>query len=220
MLSWSSGKDGAWALFCLRHRADVQVVGLMTTINQAFDRVAMHSTRVEVLDAQAKAAGLRLRKIPLPWPCSNEEYAARMAACVRELISEGIEAVAFGDLFLEDIRAYRERQLAGTGLEPLFPLWRIPTAKLAHEMIAGGLQAKLVCVDPRKLDASFAGREFDTKLLEDLPADVDPCGENGEFHTCVYGGPMFRHPISVETGEVVERDGFVFSDLFMARNAV
>lgn len=220
ILSWSSGKDSAWALHLLRLREDVEVVGLMTTINQAFDRVAMHSTRTEVLDAQAAAAGLPLRKIPLPWPCSNEEYAARMATCVRELVSEGIEAVAFGDLFLEDIRAYREQQLAGTGLEPLFPLWRIPTGKLARDMIAAGLRAKLVCVDPRKLDASFAGREFDAALLKNLPANVDSCGENGEFHTCVYGGPMFSRQLSIEMGEVAERDSFVFSDLLMARNAV
>ena len=220
ILSWSSGKDSAWALHLLRLREDVEVVGLMTTINQAFDRVAMHSTRTEVLDAQAAAAGLPLRKIPLPWPCSDEEYAARMAACVREIRSEGIEAIAFGDLFLEDIRAYREQQLAGTGLEPLFPLWRIPTGKLARDMIAAGLRAKLVCVDPRKLVTSFAGREFDAALLKDLPADVDSCGENGEFHTCVYGGPMFSRQLSIEMGEVAERDGFVFSDLLMARNAV
>ena len=220
ILSWSSGKDSAWALHLLRQREDVEVVGLMTTINQAFDRVAMHSTRAEILDAQAEAAGLPLRKIPLPWPCSNEEYASRMLACVRQLISEGVQAAAFGDLFLEGIRAYREQQLIGTGLVPLFPLWHIPTGKLAREMISAGLKAKLVCVDPRKLDASFAGREFDAELLKGLPAEVDPCGENGEFHTCVYGGPMFRRPISVKTGEVVERDGFVFSDLFMAKNAV
>jgi uncharacterized protein (TIGR00290 family) len=212
VVSWSSGKDSAWKLHRLRQRDDIEVVGLMSTLNQAFDRVAMHSTRAAVLDAQAAAAGLPLRKISLTWPCSNEQYEAIMRECVVGLIAEGVQAVAFGDLFLEDIRAYRERNLAGSGLEPLFPLWLGPTPQLAQQMIAGGLKAKLVCVDPKKLDRTFAGREFDAQLLRDLPPDVDPCGENGEFHTCVYAGPMFSRELPISTGEVVERDGFVYCD--------
>ena len=211
VVSWSSGKDSAWTLHRLRHRSDIEVVGLITTVNQAFDRVAMHSTRVAVLEAQAAAAGLPLRKISLPWPCSNEQYESCMGECVRALRAEGVQAVAFGDLFLEDIRQYREKQLAGTGIEPMFPLWLEPTDKLAQEMIAGGLKAKLVCIDPKKLDATFAGREFDDSLRE-LPAGVDPCGENGEFHTCVYAGPMFGREIPVKVGEIVQREGFVFAD--------
>jgi uncharacterized protein (TIGR00290 family) len=215
VVSWSSGKDSAWTLHRLRQRDDIEVVGLITTVNQAFDRVAMHSTRAEVLEAQAAVAGLPLRKISLPWPCSNDLYEAIMRECVRNLEAEGVQAVAFGDLFLEDIRAYRENNLAGSGLEPLFPLWLEPTDKLAREMIAGGLKTKLVCVDPKKLDARFAGREFDASLLQELPAGVDPCGENGEFHTCVYAGPIFGRGIPLRTGDVVERDGFVFADAML-----
>jgi uncharacterized protein (TIGR00290 family) len=196
----------------LRQRDDVKVVGLITTVNQAFDRVAMHSTRTEILSAQAEAAGLELKKISLPWPCSNEQYELCMGECVRGLKAEGVQAVAFGDLFLEDIRAYREKQLASTGLEPLFPVWHIPTKQLAQEMVAAGLKAKLVCVDPKKLAASFAGRDFDAQLLRDLPNGVDPCGENGEFHTCVYAGPMFARELPIATGEVVTRGDFVFCD--------
>ena len=215
VVSWSSGKDSAWTLHRLQQRDDIQIVGLITTVNQAFDRVAMHSTRAQVLEAQAAAAELPLHKISLPWPCSNEQYESCMGECVRALKADGVHAVAFGDLFLQDIRQYREKQLTGTGLEPLFPLWLEPTDKLAREMIAGGLKAKIVCVDPKKLDATFAGREFDTDLVRELPAGVDPCGENGEFHTCVYAGPMFGREIPLTTGEVVERDGFVFADAAM-----
>jgi uncharacterized protein (TIGR00290 family) len=215
VVSWSSGKDSAWTLHRLRQRNDVEVVGLITTVNQAFDRVAMHSTRAAVLEAQAAAAGLPLRKISLPWPCSNEQYESCMGECVRAMEAEAVQAVAFGDLFLEDIRAYRESNLAGTGLEPLFPLWLEPTDTLAREMIAGGLKAKVVCVDPKKLDPKFAGCDFDVRLLRDLPQVVDPCGENGEFHTCVYAGPMFGREIPLISGEVVERDGFVYCDAFV-----
>jgi len=217
MLSWSSGKDSAWTLHVLRTRPELareyEVVGLMTTVNQQFQRVAMHSTRAEVLKSQAVAAALPLRIIPLPWPCSNEHYESAMSEACTEALAQGVEVVAFGDLFLRDIRHYREEKLKGTGLEPLFPLWEIPTDLLAREMIAGGLRAKLVCVDPKKLDARFAGREFDAQLLAELPAEVDPCGENGEFHTCVYAGPMFAHEVVVDAGEVVERDGFVYADV-------
>ncbi|MCX5733448.1 MAG: adenine nucleotide alpha hydrolase [candidate division NC10 bacterium] len=214
LLSWSSGKDSAWALDALR-RADVPVVGLLTTINQAFDRVAMHAVRRSLLDAQARSIGIPLRPVPLPWPCSNEDYERIMADVCRQAKAEGIECVAFGDLFLPEVRAYRERQLQGSGLTPLFPLWGLPTGPLAREMLAGGLKARITCVDPKALPPSFAGREFDQALLADLPAGVDHCGEKGEFHTFAYAGPMFQEPIAISSGEVVERDGFVFSDLLL-----
>lgn len=197
----------------LRQIPEVEVVGLLTTFNEQFDRVAMHAVRKNLVEAQAEAAGLPLRSIPLPWPCPNERYQSLMAEACRTARAEGVDAIAFGDLFLADIRAYREKQLEGTGLEPLFPLWLMPTGELAREMIAGGLRARLTCVDPRVLPKEFAGREFDSQLLEDLPANVDPCGENGEFHSFVYAGPMFRSSIPVKTGEVVEREGFIFADL-------
>jgi uncharacterized protein (TIGR00290 family) len=216
LVSWSSGKDCAWSLHLLRQQPGIEIVGLLTTINAEFDRVAMHGTRRSVLEAQAAAAGLPLWAIPLPWPCSNEIYEERMAEACHRAIEENVDAIAFGDLFLRDIRAYREKQLKDTGLEPLFPLWEIPTAELAQQMIAGGLRAKVVCVDSRQLDASFAGRDFDAELLRDLPAGVDPCGENGEFHSCVYDGPVFSRPIALEAGEAVNRDGFVYSDFTIA----
>jgi uncharacterized protein (TIGR00290 family) len=212
LMSWSSGKDSAWTLHVLRQQPDIEVVGLLTTINTEFDRVAMHSTRRSVLEAQAEAAHLPLWIVPLPWPCSNEIYEQRMAEACRRAVNERIDAIAFGDLFLPDVRAYREEKLKPTGLEPLFPLWEIPTDELAQTMIAGGLRAKLTCVDPKQLPASFAGCEFDAALLKALPSGVDPCGERGEFHTCVYDGPMFTAPLHLDTGEVVERDGFVFAD--------
>jgi uncharacterized protein (TIGR00290 family) len=219
LLSWSSGKDSAWALHVLRQQSGIELVGLLTTVNSEFQRVAMHSTRLSVVEAQAAAAQLPLWVVPLPWPCSNKVYEQLMAEVCRRAIREEIDAVAFGDLFLPDIRAYREMQLKPTGLEPLFPLWEIPTDLLAREMIAAGIRAKLVCVDPRKLSGSFAGRDFDAALLGDLPPEIDPCGERGEFHTCVYDGPMFAASVDLEAGEVVERDGFVFAD-FMERGAV
>jgi uncharacterized protein (TIGR00290 family) len=211
LLAWSSGKDSAWTLHALRSQG-IQVSALLTTLNEAADRVAMHGVRRTVLEAQAEAAGIALWQVPLPWPCTNDEYETRMADACRRAVSEGFDTIAFGDLFLADIRAYRERQLAGSGLTPIFPLWEIPTTQLAHDMIAGGLCARLSCVDSRQLDAAFAGREFDAALLRDLPASVDPCGENGEFHTCVYAGPMFRAPIALEPGEVRNVDGFVYTD--------
>ncbi|WP_257306567.1 adenine nucleotide alpha hydrolase [Geothrix campi] len=216
LLSWSSGKDAAWALHVLRQRAEVDVVGLLTTTNAAFDRVAMHGVRESLLETQAEAAGLPLRTVPLPWPCPNEAYEALMAQACAQAVSEGIEVMAFGDLFLEEVRDYRIQKLAGTGLRPLFPIWGLGTAALAQDMVAAGLRATLTCVDPRTLDASFAGRDFDAPLLADLPASVDPCGERGEFHTFAWDGPMFRHPVLIRRGEVVERDGFVFADLVPA----
>lgn len=213
LLSWSSGKDAAWALHALRQAGEVEIVGLLTTINRSFDRVAMHAVRESLLEAQAEAAGLPLWKVEIPWPCPNEAYEAAMAAACARAVAEGIEAIAFGDLFLEDVRDYRIQKLAGTGLRPLFPLWGRPTDQLATEMIAGGLKATLTCVDPKVLDPSFAGRDFDATLLADLPAGVDPCGERGEFHSFAWDGPMFRHPLPVRRGEVVEREGFAFADL-------
>jgi uncharacterized protein (TIGR00290 family) len=197
---------------------DVEVVGLLTTVNEAFDRVAMHAVRRELLLAQAAAADLPLTIVNIPWPCPNESYEAAMATAMATARSQGVEGVAFGDLFLEDIRRYREERLAPTGLAPLFPLWGRPTRALAEEMLAVGLRARLTCVDPRMLPASFVGRAFDRQLLADLPAGVDPCGENGEFHTFAWAGPMFRRPVPVRNGEVVMRDGFVFADLFEERD--
>ncbi len=219
LLSWSSGKDSAWALHVLRQQPGVEIVGLLTTLNSEFNRVAMHSTRRSVVEAQAAAAQLPLWIIPLPWPCSNAVYEERMAEACARAVRERVDAIAFGDLFLRDVRAYREKQLAPTGLEPLFPLWEIPTNQLARDMIDAGLRAKLVCVDPRQLDPTFAGRDFDAQFLHDLPDGVDPCGERGEFHTCVYAGPMFSAPIPLEAGEIVTRDGFVFADFLPALSA-
>jgi uncharacterized protein (TIGR00290 family) len=212
LLSWSSGKDSAWVLHLLRQQAGIELAGLLTTLNIEFQRVAMHGTRRSVLEAQARAAQLPLWIVPLPWPCSNEIYERLMTGVCERAVREKIDAIAFGDLFLPDVRTYRENQLKPTGIEPLFPLWEIPTAALAHEMIAGGLRARLACVDPKQLPGSFAGREFDAALLRDLPPEIDPCGERGEFHTCVYDGPMFAAPVNLEAGEVVQRDGFVFAD--------
>jgi uncharacterized protein (TIGR00290 family) len=216
LLSWSSGKDSAWALHMLQQQYPGAVASLLTTLNEAVDRVAMHAVRREVLEAQAAAAGLPLIVVPIPHPCSNEEYEARMRTAVAAAVASGFTHVAFGDLFLEDVRKYREDRLAGSGLEPLFPVWGIPTAQLAEQMMAAGLRARLACVDTRVLDASFIGREFDRMLLTDLPAGIDPCGENGEFHSCVYAGPMFRHPLTLEAGETVTREPFVWRDLQLA----
>ena len=212
LLSWSSGKDCAWALHLLRQRSDVEIVGLLTTLNTEFNRVAMHGTQRSVLEAQAAAVQLPLWIVPLPWPCSNEVYEERMRAACDRAIAEKVDAIAFGDLFLRDVRSYREKQLQSTSLEPIFPLWEIPTSELAHEMIAAGLRAKLVCIDTAQLPASFAGRDFDESLLNELPVDVDRCGERGEFHSCAYSGPMFAHPITVTPGDVVQRDQFVYAD--------
>jgi uncharacterized protein (TIGR00290 family) len=212
-LSWSSGKDSAWSLHLLRQDPNVEVVALVTTLNEKFDRVAMHAVRRELLELQAESVGVPLWTVPLPWPCSNEEYEARMRDLCARAISEGVEAMAFGDLFLTDIRAYREKQLSGTGLQPLFPVWQIPTAELARTMVASGLRAKITCVDPKVLAPEFAGRDFDAQLLADLPPGIDPCGENGEFHSFVYDGPGFRQPLAVTVVETLERDGFVFADV-------
>ena len=216
LLSWSSGKDSAWALHVLQQQHPGSVAGLLTTINEAVQRVAMHAVRRDVLEAQARAAGQPLRIVAIPDPCSNEEYEARMRVCVADAVAEGFTHMAFGDLFLEDVRRYRETLLANTGLSPLFPLWQLPTPQLAAAMIAGGLRARVACVDTRILDSTLAGREFDASLLAALPASVDPCGENGEFHTCVYDGPMFTGAIPIETGEMVTREPFAWRDFVRA----
>jgi uncharacterized protein (TIGR00290 family) len=216
LLSWSSGKDSAWALHELRRAGDVEVVGLLSTLSEPYDRVAMHAVRRSLLDAQARAAGLPLWPVTLPSPCSNEAYEAAMGAALVRARAEGVEAIAFGDLFLEDVRRYREEKLAPTGIHPLFPLWGRPTAALAQEMLAAGVVAHLTCVDPRQIPGALAGRRWDAALLAELPPTADPCGERGEFHTFVSAGPMFAAPLGVRTGEIVERDGFVFADLLEA----
>ncbi|WP_415182293.1 ATP-binding protein [Phaeovulum sp.] len=213
VLSWSSGKDCAYALHVARRDGLADVVALLSTTNEAFDRVAMHGTRTALLRAQAAAVGLPLIEVPLPWPCANADYEARMVAAMSEVLALGVRHMVFGDICLEDVRAYREEKLAPLGVTALFPLWGRPTATLASEIIACGMDTRLVTVDPRHLDRSFAGRKYDEALLADLPESVDPCGERGEFHTAVVAGPMFSAPIPVRTGEVVTRDGFIFADL-------
>ena len=213
LLAWSSGKDSVWTLHVLRQQGEVDVVGLLTTVNRSFDRVAMHAVRRDLLVAQAAAVGLPLLTVEIPYPCSNDEYEAAMAAAIGRARGDGVTAVAFGDLFLEDVRRYREDRMRGSGLTPLFPIWGIPTDALARRMVGAGLRARLTCVDPKKLPASFAGRDFDAALLDDLPPGVDPCGERGEFHSFAYDGPMFERAVGIQAGEVVERDGFVFADL-------
>jgi uncharacterized protein (TIGR00290 family) len=212
-LAWSSGKDSAWALRTAREDGQFDVVALLTTVNRTHSRVAMHAVRESLLEMQAAVAGLRLVKVPIPSPCPNEVYEQAMSEAMTRASGEGVRHIIFGDLFLEDVRAYREKQLARCRMTPVFPLWGRDTGQLAEEMVAGGLSAYLTCVDPRRLDRMFAGRRFDEKLLADLPRGVDPCGENGEFHTFANAGPMFRSRLPITVGEIVERDGFMFADL-------
>lgn len=219
MVSWSSGKDSAWALHLLRRRPDVEVVGLFTTVNQAFQRVAMHAVRMTLLEQQADSAGLPLHIIPIPQPCSNHEYAAAMGRFIDTARQLDVQYMAFGDLYLQDVRDYREHNLRHTGITPLFPLWGVDTRTLSRDMLDGGLRARITCVDPRHLSEDFAGREYDRRFLRDLPDGVDPCGENGEFHSFAYDGPVFRTPIDTTRGETLARDGFVFSDLLPAHAA-
>jgi uncharacterized protein (TIGR00290 family) len=213
LISWSSGKDSAFSLYEVRRAGDFDVVGALTTVTETFERVSIHGVRREILRAQCEAAGLPQRIVPIPYPCPNEIYEARMGEAVASAVREGITHMIFGDLFLADIRAYREQKLAGTGITPIFPLWERPTPTLAQAMIASGLEAYLATVDLKKLPAEFAGRRFDAQLLADLPDGIDPCGENGEFHTCVVAGPMFSRRLPVETGERVIRDGYAYCDL-------
>lgn len=215
--SWSSGKDSAWMVHAVRNDRRYELVGLLTTVNETHGRVAMHAVRTELLEMQAAALRLPLLTVPIPSPCSNDEYEAAMQAAVGKLKAEGVTHVAFGDLLLEDVRQYREAQMDKAGLASVFPLWKRDIAALAHEMVQGGLKAIITCVDPKQLPRDFAGREFDGQFLADLPDGVDPCGENGEFHTFVYDGLMFGEPIRVQRGEVVEREGFVFADLIPVR---
>jgi uncharacterized protein (TIGR00290 family) len=215
LIAWSSGKDSAWALHEVRRAGDYDVVGALTTVTETFGRVSMHGVRREVLAAQLDAAGLPPIVVPIPWPCPNEVYEARMAAAVADARVAGITHIIFGDLFLADVRAYREQKLAGTGTTPLFPLWQRPTTALAHQMIDAGVETYLTCVDLKQLPKSFAGRRFDHTLLADLPASADPCGENGEFHSCVLAGPMFRRRVAATIGEIVERDGFAYADVLL-----
>jgi uncharacterized protein (TIGR00290 family) len=220
LISWSSGKDSAFALHESKRADDFEIVGALTTVTETFDRVSIHGVRQEILQAQLAAAGLPPRIVPIPYPCPNAIYEARMGEAVAQAVRDGVTHMIFGDLFLADIRAYREQKLAGTGITPVFPLWDRPTLPLAQAMIDSGMQAYLATVDLKKLPAEFAGRKFDAQLLADLPADVDPCGENGEFHTCVVAGPMFAQPLAVVTGERVERDGYAYCDLVMGGNVI
>jgi uncharacterized protein (TIGR00290 family) len=213
LIAWSSGKDSAWALHEARRSGEYEIVGALTTVTETFGRVSMHGVREELLKAQLEAAGIPLKIVPIPFPCPNEVYETRMRAALSDAKAQGITQVIFGDLFLEDVRAYREAKMAGTGIAPVFPLWRRPTDALARAMIEGGLKTHLVCVDLKAMPKSFAGRKFDTAFLDELPAHVDPCGERGEFHTCVLAGPMFNRAIPASVGDVVERDGFAFADL-------
>jgi uncharacterized protein (TIGR00290 family) len=217
VLSWSSGKDSAWTLFLLQQSKDVEIIGLLTAVNSEFNRVAMHAVREELLDAQAKAAGLPLFKVPLPWPCSNIDYEREIKTAFDKLrLEHNVTHIAYGDLFLEDIRQYRINLMKDSKLSPIFPIWGIATSTLADEMISSGLSAYLTCVDPKQLSEKFAGQKFDNNILSLLDDDIDPCGENGEFHTFVYSGPMFNSDISVSIRETVNRDGFFFTDLALA----
>jgi uncharacterized protein (TIGR00290 family) len=220
LLSWSSGKDSAWTLHLLRQQNEYEIVGLLTTFNQAANRVAMHAVRRSLVEAQAKVSGVPLWDVDLPWPCSNADYNRIMSETCKAAVGAGIEYIAFGDLFLTDIRAYREKQLEDSGLQPIFPVWGIPTRELAHSMIKSGVRAKLTCIDSMVLAPEFVGREFNEQLLSDLPPEIDPCGENGEFHSFVYAGPMFQNDLSVEVGEIVSLDGFVFADLSLTQSDV
>lgn len=213
LLSWSSGKDSAWALHVLRQRSDVEVVGLFSTVNQEFERVAMHAVRNELVKRQAESAGLPVQLIPIPFPCSNADYENIMGAFIKQVKQQGIDGIAFGDLYLEDIRNYREEKLANTGITPIFPLWGKDTRLLSEEMLQGGLRAIITCIDPKTMPSELAGKEYNQSFLQQLPTDVDPCGEKGEFHSFAFDGPAFKRPVNVAVGETVSRDGFIFTDL-------
>ena len=214
VLAWSSGKDSAWTLHQLQQSNEYEVAGLLTTVNEEFERVAMHAVRQELLEEQARLIGVPLTVVNIPWPCANEDYEKRMAAALGRLLEEdAVDHIAFGDLFLEDIRRYREDKMQDSGLTPLFPLWGKNTRDLAEEMLEAGMKAIITCIDPRQTDAQFAGRLYDRQFLADIGTKVDPCGENGEFHTFVFDGPIFQRRMEIECGDVLERDGFVFADV-------
>ncbi len=218
LLSWSSGKDSAWALHVLRQQPDIELIGLFTTVNQEFERVAMHAVRTELLKQQAKAIGLPMYLVHIPYPCTNAHYEETMHKFTIRMKEMKVECVAFGDLFLKDIRTYREEKMADTDIKPIFPLWGLSTSELCHEMIDAGLKTRITCLDPKKVPDYLAGHEYNEDFLNALPEGVDPCGENGEFHTFVYDGPMFNHPVDLTIGETVEREGFVFTDLCPAES--
>ncbi len=218
-LSWSSGKDSAWALHTLRQDPEIDLSGLFTVVNMQYSRVSMHATRSDLLKRQAKTLGLNLQIINIPHPCDNDECDAIMESFVKNAVKIGIECMAFGDLYLQDVREYRENQLRATGIRPLFPIWKTPTNILAEQMLSSGIEAYITCVDPQKVPKALAGRRWSESLIEELPENVDPCGENGEFHTVVVGGPMFRESIPVHIGETVEREGFVFADIIPVDSA-
>ena len=218
LLSWSSGKDSAWTLHRLMQQGEYEIVGLLTTFNQQANRVAMHGVRRELVEAQAEAAGVPLWGVDLPWPCTNSEYEGLMREACRSAVRSGIEYIAFGDLFLRDVRQYRENQLRNSGLTAVFPLWETPTLELARAMLGSGLKAKLTCVDLQRLSSDFAGRDFDEQLLSDFAPEIDPCGENGEFHSFVYAGPMFRYELPVAVGQIISREGFVFADVTLGQS--
>ncbi len=218
LLSWSSGKDSAWALHLIRQDPMIELMGLFTVINQKYNRVSMHGTRLEMLQQQAKAAGAPLQTINLPDPCTNEQSDAIMRQFVMESAAKGIECMAFGDLFLHDIRQYREDQLRGTGIEPVFPLWGTPTRELVEQMLSAGLDAYVSSVDLKKLPSRFAGRKWSRELITEFPQDCDPCGENGEIHTVVVGGPIFQKTVPTVVGEIVERNGFAYADIIPVRS--
>jgi len=213
LFCWSGGKDSALALDSLRQNPQFEVAGLLTTVTEGFDRISMHGVRRELLHRQAESIGLPVEEVLIPPNCSNAIYEMRMAEAMQRCRARGIDHVAFGDIFLEDLRAYREEKLLQADMHALFPVWKIDTRELAARFLRDGFRAITACIDPRKLNASFAGRELDASFFRDLPADVDPCGENGEFHTFVFAGPIFRHPIPVQTGAIVERDSFIFCDI-------
>lgn len=213
LVSWSSGKDSAWTLYKLQQQQEFEVVGLFCTFNKKYERGAMHAVRNELIRQQTESIGLPLELIPIPDPCNDSEYKAIMANFIAQVKSQEIEYIAFGDLYLKDIRRYREDSLAGTGITPLFPLWQIPTDKLSNDMVNSGLRAKISCIDPNLMPLSFAGHEYDNTFLKQIPSNIDPCGENGEFHSFVYDGPMFNHKINISIGEVVARNGFVYTDI-------
>jgi len=216
VLSWSSGKDSAWTLYQLQQSEDVEIIGLLTTLNSEFNRVAMHAVREELLDAQANAADLPLFKVPLPWPCSNADYETIMKSTLTKFKAElGVTHIAFGDLFLEDVRSYRVEKMKQSEIDPLFPIWGLSTKELSIKMIESGLSAYLTCVDPKKISESFAGHKFDKDFLSKINSDVDPCGENGEFHTFVNSGPMFNSDIPITIGETVKKDDFIFTDMML-----